>query len=179
MHSRSITSSDVLIRQPRLGPIVALIVASIFGIGISLGISLNSKILPVALGFAALVFVIWGRSKGDLLHPVCVFGGLWCACLALASLRLLPSISNWPARVWLCFITPLFSFPAGVWLAWRFSKRRVSAKAKDRGLCLEALPAKRTLLLAAVCLLIGVSVLGYEYQLIGGIPALPDNPDAM
>jgi len=81
--------------------------------------------------------------------------------------------------VWLCFLTPIFSFPAGVWLAERLSRLRIRAKAKDRRPSLESLPVKRTLLLSAACLLIGVAVLGYEYHLIGGIPALSDNPDAM
>jgi hypothetical protein len=146
---------------------------------VSLGVVPRLPLFPVMLGLTALAFVLWGRAQRDLLHPTCVFGALWCGCLALGSLRLLPLISDWAPRVWLCFLTPVFTFPAGLWLSRCLIKKMSPAKPRETRGCPESLPARRTLIIAGISLAIGVFVLGYEYHLIGGIPVLSDNPDAM
>ena len=136
------------------------------------------RISTILLFIASASFMlVKGRGAPDLLHPVRVFGALWCFCLALADMRLMPMLSDWGYVTWSCFITGLLSFVGGFWLAKRFAKRREGAQ----GPTFEeeiSLPNRKALALAALCLAIGTAVLAYEYHLIGEIPILSANPDA-
>lgn len=134
------------------------------------------------LMIASAGFVFFkGRGDRDLMHPVRIFGALWCFCLALATMRLLSIISDWNYLMWSCVLTALASFIGGFWLANRPSYRRTSGLQPERAetVTLKSfLPDKRTLIVAAICLAVGMAVLGYEYSLIGEIPILSNNPDA-
>lgn len=163
----------------RLAPFLIAGCILILSLCVSLELLPGLQLFPTMLGLGTLGFVYWGRSKADLLHPVCVFGSLWCGCLTMASLHLLPLISDWSPRVWLCFLVPLLTFPAGVWVSQRPLKGHNAATLGRPGLSVERLPPRRTLVIAALSLAIGIFVLAYEYHLIGGIPVLSDNPDAM
>jgi oligosaccharide repeat unit polymerase len=141
------------------------------------------RVLPTPPASAVLLlilaagFLIQGRKRyGDLLHPIPVFGSLWCGCLALASLRLLPMFSDWSWRTWLYLLIPLLTFPAGVWIA----EKRSPTKARQSPLALfHGFSPRRALIAALLSLLVGGATLGHEYSLIGGIPVLSDNPDAL
>ena len=70
--------------------------------------------LSLPWGALAVSFLFFGaRGKADLLHPVRVFGALWCFCLSLAALRLVQAISPWDARMWLLVALALGSFIGG------------------------------------------------------------------
>src|SRR5260370_239536 len=58
--------------------------------------------LLLFIASACFMLVRWRRTP-DLLHPVRVFGALWCFCLALASMRLLSYLSDWNLLAWGCF----------------------------------------------------------------------------
>jgi oligosaccharide repeat unit polymerase len=166
---------------PALKISLALIGLLILCLLIGLGMSPSSRFLAFVLAIAAAGFMLVKRGPTmDLLHPVRIFGALWCFCLALASMRLLPMIiSNWSQLMWGCVLTALVSFISGFWLATRITRKRVS----KLGLSAEVvsaedfLPTTRTMALAGICILIGTSVLAYEDFLIGGIPILSDNTD--
>jgi hypothetical protein len=162
---------------------VALVLVGtiLFGLSIALGIFPSFRLSILALLIASGGFLlVKGRGSRDLLHPVRVFGALWCFCLALASMRLLPVISAWGYVTWSCFLTGPVSFMGGFWLADRFSRRREVSRRPGRE---EAAPAtslltdRKTLIVASLSLAVGAAVLGYEYHLIGTIPILADNPD--
>jgi hypothetical protein len=134
----------------------------------------------VALGLASVTFLLFKRGReADLLHPTRVFGSLWCLCLAVASLRILPSISEWSSETWACLLTPVVTFPFGVWIGTRILKRRnPGADIRSRKMdALSLIDVRKNLWIALACLGVGFAVLAYEYHLIGGIPLLSDNPD--
>jgi hypothetical protein len=162
---------------------VALVLAgtTLLGLSIALGIVPPVRLSVLVLFIASGGFLfVKGRGSRDLLHPVRVFGALWCFCLALGSMRLLPVISAWGYVTWSCFLTGLLSFIGGFWLADRFSRRREVWRGPGRE---EEAPAtsllqdRKTLIVASLSLVVGGAVLGYEYHLIGTIPILADNPD--
>jgi hypothetical protein len=162
---------------------VALVLVGtiLFGLLIALGVfppfRLSSLVLLIASGG---FLVVKGRGSRDLLHPVRVFGALWCFCLALASMRLLPLISEWGYVTWSCFLTGLLSFIGGFWLADRFSRRHQVSRGPGREAEAPAtslLTERKTFIVAGLSLAVGAAVLGYEYHLIGTIPILADNPD--
>jgi len=136
----------------------------------------------VLLAAASASFLLVKTCKTrDLLHPVRVFGALWCFCLALASMHLLPLISDWNYLMWSCVLTALVSFIGGFWLARQFWDRRRASLGATPGEELPAssfLPHRKTLITAALCLAVGTAVLAYEYSLIGEIPILSENMDA-
>src|SRR5260370_969976 len=135
--------------------------------------------LLLFIASACFMLVRWRRTP-DLLHPVRVFGALWCFCLALASMRLLSYLSDWNLLAWGCFLTGLACFVAGFWLAERNSKRQ---GAEPKVGCAEDvsarcfLPVRKTLVVAWLCLAVGMAVLAYEYHLLGEVPLLSDNAD--
>jgi oligosaccharide repeat unit polymerase len=137
----------------------------------------------VLLAMAATAFVVVKVSPTfDLLHPVRVFGALWCFCLALNAMRLLPIISDWNLLMWTCVTTGLISFIAGFVIAQRLWREPVTASAgrtPEDDFQNVFLPNGRTLAISAVCILVGTAVLGYEFHLIGGIPILADNIDQL
>jgi len=116
----------------------------------------------------------------DILHPIRLFGALWCFCLALASMRLLSYLSEWNFLTWNCFLTGLASFVVGFWIAQKTSKRPegVPAAGGIEDLAVGAfLPTRKTVSFAWLCFAVGISVLAYEYYLLGEIPIFSDNPD--
>lgn len=152
--------------------IVALLMA--------LGIVPWPSLWPLVLAAACAAFLLTGaRSNADMLHPVRVFGSLWCFCLALASMRLLSFISSWGVGMWALVLTGLLAFIAGFWLAGLRQRRRTKRPPSARGIPFKRnlLPAERTLRVAAICILAGTSVLAYEDTLIGTIPMFASNPD--
>jgi oligosaccharide repeat unit polymerase len=180
------SSPDISSRSQAILPLLTPLLWLLGVVTICLLVSLRVVSLAGAptwlLAVTSLGFVIWGAVRGDLLHPASVFGGLWAGCLAAASLRLLPLISDWSSTVWLCFLTALVSFPIGVWLGERISRRRSQLSlpiANDAAGVAAYSPQRRALVIASLCLGIGIIVLAYEYHLIGGIPILSDNPDQL
>jgi len=137
---------------------------------------------PTLLLFIASACFMLVRRHGtpDVLHPVRVFGALWCFCLALASMRLLSYISDWNLLTWTCLLTGLTCFVIGFWLADRNSEHQRTALKVG---CSEDLaprrflPARKTLIVAWLCFAVGIAVLAYEFYLLGEIPLLSDNPD--
>src|ERR1700674_1832302 len=142
--------------------------------------SFRVSTLVLMIASASFVLVKSGEAA-DLLHPVRIFGGLWCFCLALASMHLFPGFSDWNFSMWSCVITALASFVGGCWLAERFSNRRTALPRVATG---ERVPVRgllrnrKTLIVAVICLAIGTALLAYEYYLIGGIPVFAENLDA-
>jgi len=160
---------------------LVLVGTTLLGLAIALGIvpsfPLSVFVLLIASGGFLLVK---GRGSRDLLHPVRVFGALWFFCLALASMRLLPVISEWGYVTWSCFLTGPVSFMVGFWLVGRFVRLRDVSRRPGREEQVPAtslLPDRKTLIVASLSLAVGAAVLGYEYHLIGTIPILADNPD--
>jgi oligosaccharide repeat unit polymerase len=122
--------------------------------------------------------VIKVHGTPDLLHPVRLFGALWCFCLGLASMRLLSYLSDWNFLTWSCFLTALVSFVVGFWAAHRKPSRSPKLDAACESFAAQCfLPTRKTLMLACVCLAVGMGVLAYEDHLLGEIPILSDNPD--
>lgn len=130
---------------------------------------------------SSIGFLVVNRSgEPDLLNPVRVFGGLWCFCLALASMRLLPTLSEWSPLMWSCVLTGLVTFIVGFWVAKTISdgrNRKLGLSVAEELSVINFLPNGKTLILAGILLLVGASILAYEDFLIGGIPVLSDNPD--
>jgi len=129
---------------------------------------------------SACFMLVRGRGTPDLLHPVRVFGALWCFCLALASLRLLSYLSDWNSLTWRCFLTGLACFVVGFWVTGRYSSRQgavlnVGGAEDVASHCF--LPTKKTLVVAWLCLAVGLAVLAFEYNLLGEIPIFSDSPD--
>jgi hypothetical protein len=162
---------------------VALVLVGtiLFGLSMALGIFPSFRLSVLVLLIASGSFLlVKGQGTQDLLHPVRVFGALWCFCLALASMRLLPVISAWGYVTWSCFLTGLVSFMGGFLLTGGFSRRREVSRSPGRE---EEVPAtslltdRKTLIVAWLSLAVGAAVLAYEYHLIGTIPILADNPD--
>src|SRR6185312_10055440 len=109
------------------------VLTAVPAMGFIFGILIILKILPtfrfptILLFFASGCFMVvrW-RGGPDLLHPVRLFGALWCFCLALASMRLLSYLSDWDFLTWGCFLSGLAGFIFGFWLIdWR-STRQIS-----------------------------------------------------
>lgn len=118
----------------------------------------------------------------DLLHPARVFGSLWCFCLSLATMRLLPMISEWNFLMWSCVFSGLISFIAGFSLAtplWGKNNPSPDPENPDAPFHSVFLPDRKALRVAAVCIVLGAGVLAYEFHLIGGIPLFADNIDQM
>jgi oligosaccharide repeat unit polymerase len=143
--------------------------------------ALRVSTLLLIVASASFLFVK-GRGKTDVLNPIRILGALWCFCLALGNMRLLPIVSEWSSLMWNCMLTGLASFIGGYWIATRVTRGRgaqlrpaTAEVASEK----HMLPTKKTLILASICLLIGTSVLAYEDFLIGGIPILADNPDVL
>jgi oligosaccharide repeat unit polymerase len=142
---------------------------------LELGVLPSLPLSTLSLTIASAGFMlVRGRGNADLLHPVRVFGALWCFCLALGTMHLLPAISDWSNLMWRCVLTALASFVGGFWLAKRLSN---SGRISVNGSTVVTVPAEKTLILAALCLAVGIAVLIYEFHLIGGIPILSDNVD--
>jgi oligosaccharide repeat unit polymerase len=139
-------------------------------------------LLGFVFGAASFAFALWRTGKQyDPLHPVRVFGAIWCFCLALASLKLTTAISDWRPAMWGYVLTGLFSFVGGFWLITRHLTRGSARQEGAPKLGLppsELLGPRRTLVLAIFCLTVGLAALAYEYYLIGEIPALSENIDA-
>lgn len=146
----------------------------------ALGVVPWPPLWPLVLASACAAFLLTGaRSNADMLHPVRVFGSLWCFCLALASMRLLSFISIWGFWMWTLVLTGLFAFIGGFWLAGLKQRRRGRLPVSVREIPIKRtlVPIERTLGIAAICLLVGTSVLAYEDTLIGTIPMFASNPD--
>lgn len=159
---------------------VAAVIISIVGLLMALGALPRPSVWPMVLAAASAAFLLTGARPGaDMLHPVRVFGALWCFCLALASMRLLSFISRWGAGMWALVLTGLAAFVAGFVLFGMVRGRhgRFAQPATKLPPRRKLLPAKRALGLATVCLLVGTSVLAYEDALIGSVPVLASNPD--
>ena len=160
---------------------LVLVPTILSGLSIALGIVPSSRIPALALFIASGAFLLVKRREGrDLLHPVRVFGAIWCLCLALASLRLSPMISAWGSVTWSCFLTGPAAFIGGFWLAGRLAGPPGGSRGRERGVEAAAgslLPNQKALIVVALSLAVGGAVLGYEYHLIGTIPMLADNPD--
>jgi len=182
MTTARFVSSDGSSMLPSLKVPVGLMGICVLWLLIELGVLPSMPLATLVLATASAGFLLVdGRGATDLLHPVRIFGALWCLCLALASMRLLPMISVWSSLMWSCVLTALVSFIGGVGLAKRLWSPRpipmnvASADAVPTG---SLVPNRRTLLVAALCLMAGTAVLAYEYHLVGGIPALAENVDA-
>src|SRR4029077_9933932 len=182
MTTARFVSSDGSSMLPSLKVPVGLMGICVLWLLIELGVLPSMPLATLVLATASAGFLLVdGRGATDLLHPVRIFGALWCLCLALASMRLLPMISVWSSLMWSCVLTALVSFIGGVGLAKRLWSPRpipmnvASADAVPTG---SLVPNRRTRLVAALCLLAGTAVLAYEYHLVGGIPALAENVDA-
>jgi len=153
----------------------------LLGLSIALGIFPSFRLSIVVLLVASGSFLlIKGRGSRDLLHPVRVFGALWCFCLGLANMRLVPIISSWGYLTWCCFLTGLASFIGGFWLADRFSRPRDNSRGpgrEDEAPATSVLTDRKALIVAWLSVAVGTAVLAYEFHLIGTIPILADNPD--
>jgi oligosaccharide repeat unit polymerase len=181
-------SSEISIPNKTLGGslLAPAAILSILGVLVSflvlLGAIPATSLATLLLGTASACFLlIRSRRTFDLLHPVRVFGSLWCFCLALASMRLSPLISAWDSLMWSCVLTALVAFVGGFWFVrWNSGYAGVGQRLArmEAALGKSQLANKRTLLVAAFCLAAGMTALTYEYSLVGGIPVLSDNPDA-
>lgn len=184
MDSKSANFATALsVELPSFKPMLGLIGVLMLCLLITLRAVPSIRLSTLFLAIASASFMLVKHNKTtDLLHPVRVFGALWCLCLALASMRLLPIISDWSDLMWSCVLTALASFISGFGFAKWYSDRgaamlgRTSVK---EVLAESLLPNRKTLVLAGLCLVIGMVVLAYEFFLIGGIPILADNVDAM
>src|SRR5581483_1647584 len=128
------------------------------------GIFPKASPLTFFLATLSVAFMVVGRKPTmDAFHPVRIFGALWCLCLSLASMRLLPSvISEWNSFMWGCVLTALIAFVAGFGIAQFFWKtdHGNAPPASAQLLPPEGLlPNRKALLTAAVCLAVGLSVL--------------------
>ncbi|HXP82288.1 MAG TPA: O-antigen polymerase [Verrucomicrobiae bacterium] len=174
-----------LSRNVWLAPIkVGVILACVLLLCLLNSVGILPRVPPAALLLtimsAGFLFAN-GRGTQDLIHPVRVFGVIWCFCLALASLHLLPMNSNWSPLMWTCVLTGLISFVGGFWIANEFVSNRQTNPDLEFPEAFRQqtlLSQSRTLVVATFCIAVGISVLSYEYHLIGGIPILSDNPDA-
>ncbi|MFB3923201.1 MAG: O-antigen polymerase [Terriglobia bacterium] len=153
-----------------------LAIITMLSVSILLGIVPSISLLTVLLSGAAAGFVLLQTGRGyDLLHPVRVFGFIWCFCLALASLRLVTVLSVWSFEMWVYVFGALICFTVGFWVAsrhlarvWGLPKGRVAQEFPT----VELLPTGRTLLVALICLVLGIVSLAYQYRAIGEIPVL-------
>jgi oligosaccharide repeat unit polymerase len=162
-----------------IGIMVALTVCML----VVLGIFPLARISTYVLLAASASFLLVGTSDNyDLMHPIRIFGALWCFCLALGSMHLLSIISVWGSLMWVCVLTGFATFIGGFWIAHRiFRTRDVVTRFSSSGVFGAAylVPNRKTLIVAGVCVLIGLGVLAYEDFLIGGIPILADNADSL
>jgi oligosaccharide repeat unit polymerase len=167
------------------------------GPGIKIGLALTSVLLlllwrilqdaqefrfsTLLLLIASVFFVAAGtRRQYDLFHPIRVFGALWCLCLGLASMRLLPLNSEWDFFMWACVLTALVTFVGGFWLGDQLVRRHSGGPMEGPPkelTTIKSLPDRKTLLVSLFCLAIGLAVLAYEYSLIGVVPVLSENVD--
>jgi oligosaccharide repeat unit polymerase len=169
-------------RLPVLKVLIGLMGVCVLWLLMVVGVLPSLPFSTLCLATASAGFMlINGRGPKDLLHPVRVFGALWCLCLALASMRVLPLISDWTSLMWSCVLTALVSFIGGFWLASRVVGGRLVSM-EPNGVDPEPrgglVSTRKTLMVAAVCVAAGASVLAYEYHLVGAIPALAENVDA-
>jgi oligosaccharide repeat unit polymerase len=163
--------------------VIGLALALILSILVVLGIFSVARLSVYLLFAASASFLIVGAGENyDLMHPIRVFGALWCFCLALGSMHLLSIISVWGSVMWACVLTGLAAFVGGFWIADRiYATRDIDPNFPLPGVFHVSylVPNRKTLILAAVCVFIGLSVLAYEDFLIGGIPILADNADSL
>ena len=163
-------------------PIACVMVSiPVLAIAIVLEFIPSISLLTLLLFGAAAGFALWGTGRNtDILHPVRVFGCVWCFCLALASLRLTTNISHWEPPMWGYVLAALACFIAGFWLATRVLTRLRGGRPTRPwgGLpSSELLAPRRTLVVAVICLAVGVGALAFEYREIEGIPIFAQNID--
>ncbi len=154
----------------------SLLLCILFG----MGLLPPARLWTILLLTASVCFLfVRGRGTSDLMHPIRVFGALWCFCLGLASMHLLPYLSDWDFFTWNCLLTGLGAFIVGFCLVrwWTGGAERSSITAIIEARKHALVPTRKTLIVAAVCLVIGTAVLGYEFHLLGEIPIFSDNPD--
>jgi oligosaccharide repeat unit polymerase len=172
----AISQSEFELMKFALTALVILILCLLMALGALPG----PPVLPTVLAAASAAFLLTGARPGaDMLHPVRVFGSLWCFCLALASMRMLSFISRWDTGMWALVLTGLVSFVGGFALFGLVRGRQGKSPPSAREFVQKRrlLPARKALGMAAVCLLVGTFVLAYEDALIGSVPILASNPD--
>lgn len=179
MHSRQHIDGAVcgtVLNDAMLKGVCVSVLIIVLGLLVVLDVLPASKSTSIFLLAASGGFlVVRFHGAPDLFHPVRLFGALWCACLGLASLRLLSVLSEWDYLTWSCFVTALASFITGFWL---YSKSGIRSNHGNDPATVP-LPTKRTLKVAASCIAVGVAVLAYEYSLVGAIPVFSDNVDVI
>jgi hypothetical protein len=83
-------------------------------LGVTLGILPTSALLFLVFGAIGAGFVTFRfNNTFDLLHPVRVFGAMWCVCVALGSLKLDTSISDRNFQIYAYILEALLVFTAG------------------------------------------------------------------
>lgn len=135
----------------------------------------NLNLVAGLFAAAAICFAALRIRDGDVLHPVRIFGALWCTCLSLCALRLIPLISDWSQRTWSVFLIALFAFPIGFAIAGKLGRPR-PANSSESPAQLELLNPRAAVTVALGCFVIGLAALALEYWQIGGIPALSGDP---
>jgi oligosaccharide repeat unit polymerase len=175
----SLARCDSSVAGWRSAGFATLLVAILVGCLLdALGYSPNVGVWAVFFAGSAAFLLVGDAGLRDLLHPVRVFGSLWCFCLGFGSMHLLFG-SQWSARMWECVLTPLTIFPLGFWVGRHFCSPRtvgfLGTHAREHAS--SPFAWRRALWVAAISLLVGASALAYEYHLIGGVPVLSDNPD--
>lgn len=130
---------------------------------------------------AVVLFWMWpGKQCADICHPVRLVGTIWFGALTLASLRALPTISDWPFSFWIELTAPLVTFGLGFWLARGLLWRRSAPRRRTHQLPRAERSGVRTnvlLAVAAACIVLGVVGLSEVYAQIGGIPIFAANVD--
>lgn len=158
------------------------VIIPVLATGILFGVIPSISLLTVLLAGATAVFLLFRVGQNyDVLNPVRVFGAVWCFCLALVSLKLTTTISDWGPTMWAYVLAGLFSFIGGFWLLTGLRTRNQYPRREYSKMQLppsELLLAPRTVGLAVVCLGIGVGTLSYLYSQIGLVPLLSGNIDA-
>ncbi|MBI4165291.1 MAG: oligosaccharide repeat unit polymerase [Acidobacteria bacterium] len=133
-------------------------------------------------GTASLAFALWRAGKDcDSLHPVRVFGATWCLCIGLASLKLTTAISDWHPAMWAYVLTALICFTGGFWVVTHYLNKNLArpvGASKPELPDSELLAPRRALVIAFICLAIGLAALSYEYYLIGEVPIFAEDIDA-
>jgi oligosaccharide repeat unit polymerase len=163
-------------RQQHLLVGVFLLVCALSVLAIVTFESIDSALITASLTIAAAAFVLLPMGpETDILHPVRVFGGLWCLCLALSSLHLSAVNSEWDVEMWTLMIGALVAFIGAFWISHgtfvkmtRFRTAANRAEAWSR----QILSPHRALILASISLIIGIVAFAYRYRTVGEIPIL-------
>jgi oligosaccharide repeat unit polymerase len=132
-----------------------------------------AQVITAAAALLAAGVILW-CGRRDLTRPAVTFGVPWFAFVALAQLRLTDLEQPWSTGFTLLVFGGGLAFVVAAVLAAGTAGARGTLRIER-----EQINVRRLLTVAILLILAGVPAVFYRSHVLGGIPLLSDNPDAV